>query len=211
MCTWFCETFCCFLLHFQHRLWSRKDEDDTADDGRLESGQPSFNNNNIRISQHRYQGNTPSPPRSIPLAPIYPGGPPATAPTAAKRKKRSPPPTVPRAVPLPVRYPPGQTPTGKHFRHSRHYRPVPNRMKPLPPLKPSFDDRSRGTQQTTGTLDAEKPPLSDSYATLLTPAPVNVSPISSPRRSGSPVSVRSAGGVSAVVEEMDETHNVKVC
>lgn len=200
MCTWFCETFCCFLIRFQHHLRYRKEDDSTGD--HLESGEPTFHN---PVFHHRYQGNTPSPPTPIPLAPTYPGGPPHTA----KRKKRSPPPTVPRAVPLPVRYPPGQTPTGKNF---RHHRPVPNRMKPLPPLIPSFDKRSQSLKaggQTTEGSATEKPTLSDSHGSFLTPAPVNVSPMSSPRHSVSLVSVQSVGGISAVAEETDATQDVK--
>lgn len=201
MCTWFCETFCCFLIRFQDRL--RCQNEHASTDDRLQTGHYVFA---PPVPHHRYQGNTSSPPRAIPLAPIYPGGPPPSA----KCKKPSPPRTVPRSVPLPVRYPPSQTPTGKHFRHNK---PLPNRMKPLPPLRTSVDGRGRGLREgvrTSETLGTKKPPLSSSYATFRTPAPADISTVSSGQQSMSPASVRSAGRFPAVNEEMDKPYHVQV-
>ncbi|KAL8933680.1 MAG: hypothetical protein Q9216_006255 [Gyalolechia sp. 2 TL-2023] len=205
MLTWFCETFCCFLLRFHDRLRSQNEHPDAVNDDRLESGHSVFQPSAFR-HHHNHQGSTPSPPRAIPMGPIYPGGPPPTA----KRQKRSPPRTVPRAVPLPVRYPPSQTPTGKHFRHNK---PVPDRMKPLPPLRGSFNDWDpglRGGVPTTETFGEEKPPASGSCVGLRTPAPAYDSAALSGMQSVSPPLTRDAGGFLPVTEEVDKACQVKV-
>ncbi|KAL8938492.1 MAG: hypothetical protein Q9211_003181 [Gyalolechia sp. 1 TL-2023] len=173
MGNWFCETFCCFLIRFQNRLRSQNQQDAVGD--RLECGQPVLS---PPVFHHGYQGETSAPSRPIPLAPVYPGG----DPRSAKRKTRPPSRTIPRSVPLPVRYPRSQTPTGKHFRHNR---PAPNRMKTLPPLRISVDDRGI---ETTEPLATDKPPLNSSYATFPTQAPAYSSAVSWRQQPMSPAS-----------------------
>ncbi|KAL8972049.1 MAG: hypothetical protein Q9183_000749 [Haloplaca sp. 2 TL-2023] len=126
MCIWFCETFCCFLLRFKHGL--RRGNDD-AD---LEPGESIYALPNLRPP---HQPNTQSSQAApIALNPIYPGGPASTSSSSPAR-------SAPRSVPLPVNYPLNQTPTGKHFKINK---PKPNRMKPLPPLRTTFDGGGNG-------------------------------------------------------------------
>ncbi|KAL8829153.1 MAG: hypothetical protein Q9170_006294 [Blastenia crenularia] len=162
MCTWFCETFCCFLLRFHHwlRPWNKYDDlEEHGDSLPLTNRNHNYNHH----YDHRGHFSPPNPnlippsypPSSsssstqnnksdIPLAPFHADG----SPVSSIRKKHAPPRTVPRAVPLPVRYPPAQTPTGKNFR----YKPAPNRMKPLPPLRRTFDGGGKAVQDAMRTM-----------------------------------------------------------
>lgn len=157
MCTWFCETFCCFFLRF--RNWLQYRRDDTARDDHLESG------DSIYALPHlspRYQQHQPQPPRHLPMPTIYPGGPA----TSQVPKRSSPQRLNPRSVPLPVNYPPAETPTGKNFSHRSA---PPNRMKPLPPLRTTFD--GGGSVEATRATDSVLQPASGgSSTTFTTPA-----------------------------------------
>ncbi|KAI4156651.1 MAG: hypothetical protein L6R39_001078 [Caloplaca ligustica] len=155
--------------------------------------------------RHPHQPYRPPPhPRTIYLAPIYPGGPPSSP--APSRKKRSPPRTILRSLPLPVNYPPSQTPTGKNFKHER---PAPNRMKPLPPLRATFDGGGTVGKARTGALDgisrSNKPTTagSSNTATSRTPAPAYSSGEPATKQQMSPASAPSAGGFPTLLEEWE--------
>ncbi|KAL8946781.1 MAG: hypothetical protein Q9222_006870 [Ikaeria aurantiellina] len=61
-----------------------------------------------------------------------------------------------------------QTPTGKNF----HQKPSPNRMKPLPPLRTTFDGGGgEGARAKSKEVTADKPTTSGSDTTFQTPAP----------------------------------------
>ncbi|KAL8762070.1 MAG: hypothetical protein Q9184_001878 [Pyrenodesmia sp. 2 TL-2023] len=191
----FCETFCCFLLPFLNWLRSTKRNRD-ADDN-IERGDSIFT---LPRTHQQHQRQHSSSSRPIPLAPIYPGRQPSSS--APKPKKHSPPRTLPRSIPLPVNYPPTQTPTGKHF---RHHKPVANRMKPLPPLRTTFDGGGR-VKETSSTFESSRtdksPTGSSSDATFRTPAPAYSSAAPSAKRTASPISMPSVGGFPMLLEEL---------
>ncbi|KAL8889643.1 MAG: hypothetical protein Q9215_003102 [Flavoplaca cf. flavocitrina] len=195
MCTYFCETFCCFFLQF--RDWLYYPRDNVAGDAHLESGDSIYALPNLRP---RYQQEQPQPPAPLPMPTIYPGGPPAP-------KRPLPPRLNPRSVPLPVRYPPTETPTGKHFRHRSA---PPNRMKPLPPLRTTFDGGG-GVESGRGKGGGEKPATSSSNATFSTPAPAYFSAAPSETPAASAVSVPKAGGGGGFpfLRELDKPFSVE--
>ena len=196
MCTYFCETFCCFFLRF--RDWLYYPRDNVAGDAHLESGESIYALPNLRP---RNQQEQPQPPAPLPMPTIYPGRPPAP-------KRPSPPRLNPRSIPLPVRYPPTETPTGKHFRH----RSVPpNRMKPLPPLRTTFDGGG-AVESGGGNGGGEKPTTSSSNATFSTPAPAYFSAAPSETPAASAVSVPKAGGGGGFpfLRELDKPFSVEV-
>ncbi|KAL8694900.1 MAG: hypothetical protein Q9218_000564 [Villophora microphyllina] len=202
MCTWFCETFCCFLLRFQDNFHHR--HDDGAGDDHLESGDSIY----ALPDRHRaYQQQNMDHPlsRPIELTTIYPGGSPSS-PSSNPRPKRLPPRTVPRSVPLPVHYPPSETPTGKHFRFNK---PTPNRMKPLPPLRTTFDGGGAGEVQGMGVKGSavEKPTTSSSNSTSITPALTYGSAAPSDVPSTSAASVPNMG--LPLVQELDKPFHVE--
>ncbi|CAL8575382.1 hypothetical protein XPA_001310 [Xanthoria parietina] len=156
MCTWFCETFCCFFLRF--RSWLQYRRDHAARDDHLESGDSIYA---LPDLSPRYQQHQPQPPRPLPMPTIYPGGPPASL-----APKSSPPRLNPRSVPLPVNYPPAETPTGKNFSHRSA---PPNRMKPLPPLRTTFDGGG-SVEGRRGTDSVRQPSSSTSFTTPAAPS-----------------------------------------
>ncbi|KAL8993166.1 MAG: hypothetical protein Q9169_006552 [Polycauliona sp. 2 TL-2023] len=183
MSTWFCETFCCFFLRF--RNWLQHPRDIVAGDDHLEAGVSIYALPNLTP---RYQQHQPQPPSPLPMPTVYPGGPL----TSHAPKKHLPPRLNPRSVPLPVNYPSTETPTGKNFKHRST---PPNRMKPLPPLRTTFDGGG-GVDGRKGTRSIPKPTTSSSNATLSTPAP----PYFSDAPSSSAASVPRTGKGEGAVE-----------
>lgn len=199
MCTWFCETFCCFFLRFRNWLQYRRDQ--AAGDDHLESG------DSIYALPHlspRYQQHQPQPTRPLPMPTIYPSGPPASQ----APKRSSPPRLNPRSVPLPVNYPPAEIPTGKNFSH----RPAPpNRMKPLPPLRTTFDGGG-SVEATRGTDSVRQPTSGSSSTTFTTPAPAYFSAAPSESLESTAVSVpiiRGARGF-PFLQQLDKPLSIEV-
>lgn len=202
MCNWFCETFCCFFLRFGNWLQHRRDN--VAGDDHLESGDSIYALPNLNP---RYQQNQPQPPRPLPMPTTYPGGPPASQ----APKRPSPPRLNPRSAPLPVHYPPTETPTGKHFRQRSA---PPNRMKPLPPLRTTFDGGGTG-ERGKGTSGVSKPTTGNSNTTFPTPAPAYFSAAPSDLPESTVVSVSRAGGAVGgggfpFLQEPDKPFSVEV-
>ncbi|KAI4247726.1 MAG: hypothetical protein L6R40_001312 [Gallowayella cf. fulva] len=203
MCTWFCETFCCFLLRF--RNWMRNPDDDIDGDDRLESGHSIYALHDLPRQHQQHQ---PPPSRPIPLAPTYRGGPPTS-----NTKNGSPPRLAPRSVPLPVRYPPTETPTGKHFPHES---PPPDRMKPLPPLRTTFDGGGIGVEKGNGGVidrsSVSKPTTSTGSATFHTPptpAYISAAPPELSTTSTASGPRAGAGGGFPFLQEIDKPFSVQ--
>ncbi|KAL9586664.1 MAG: hypothetical protein Q9212_000733, partial [Teloschistes hypoglaucus] len=151
MCTWFCETFCCFLLRFHHRHNHLAGQDEG-----LESGDSIYALPDPPRRAYQQHHRRPDLPHSRPieLSTIYPGASPSssTFSSSPRGTTRFPPRTAPPSVPLPVRYPQSETPTGKNFGFNN--KSTANRMKPLPPLRTTFDGGGDVVRGTAGKASA---------------------------------------------------------
>ncbi|KAI4158856.1 MAG: hypothetical protein LQ342_007092 [Letrouitia transgressa] len=171
MCVWFCETFCCFLLRFRDRISpGRRSQDSDAFD--IEPG-PSVYALPRRDPYFQHVPAQSSPILTAPAQPVQ----------GVTR-------TTPRSRPLPVVYPDQQASATQPSKGKT----APNRMKPLPPLRTTFDG---GGGQVVGHSSTKKPTSSGSNATFRTPAPPYASASSNPSLVSPAPSYSSAAGSSA--------------
>ncbi|KAL9607284.1 MAG: hypothetical protein Q9167_007787, partial [Letrouitia subvulpina] len=172
MCVWFCETFCCFLLRFRDRLSPRRRSQD-SDAFDIEPGPSVY----ALPRRDPYFQHVPAQPPPILTAPAQPA-------QAATR-------TTPRSRPLPVVYPDQQASATQPSKNKT----APNRMKPLPPLRTTFDG---GGGQGVDHPSSKKPTSSGSNFTFRTPAPPYASASSNPSLVSPAPSYSSTAGSSVV-------------
>ncbi|KAL8741224.1 MAG: hypothetical protein Q9190_006152 [Brigantiaea leucoxantha] len=169
MCIWFCETFCCFLLNFREWLFPRhRRSQDFSEGFDIEPG-PSV----YALPQRRPYPRQQTPVRAPPIR--------AAAPSPSRPR------TTPRSVPLPVVYPDqeGSAASSTTTTNTRVGKPSPNRMKPLPPIRTTFDGGGRREKGTGSSGVDEFATGGSSNATFRSPSSAYVS--SSNPASDSPV------------------------